>query len=601
MMPPIFQRLRERKLGQWMLAYSAGAFFVYTALDPAREIWGIPNTVIRAIHVLLVIGFFITLVLAWYHGEKGRQRVSGPELVIVAAMLVVAGAAISLVRAREDGVRPGHPELTAGAPDGRPSIAVLPCDNISPDPDDAYLADGIHEEILVRLQKISSLRSISRSSVLQYRQSRPAVNEIALALGAGFIGECSVRKDPDREQIRLTFQLLDTNGTQIRGETYDRDLTAENLFEMESNVASQIASAVRAEIIPDERARIQHVPTQNLSAYEAYLLGRHYVDRREDLSESLAEAVRWFEVALEEDPEFALAHAALAEVYDLMASWGLAEAPRDIWPLVAEEARQALAIDSTLAEAHTMLADWVLITSWDWEAAERGYQRAIQLRPGYDTAHLWYSVMLSAQGRGEESLAQGRIGSGLNPGAPSWVVGEAIRFFNARSFAEAIAEVEDALARGDPNNAMAMVWLCWAYLFNDDPERAGETIERAAAAGADSATVLGMTAMVHAKTGERQEALRVIGLLRGLSASGARYVDPFNIWPVLAALGEHDEALDWLEKGIEDQSYFTIYSLVSPLADPLRADPRYGVVLDRIRLGHLRRRFDSLASRQGTE
>jgi serine/threonine-protein kinase len=257
--PSLLERLKERNL--------AGAFFVYSGLDPARETWGIPETLIRGVHILLIAGFLITLVLAWYHGEKGRQRVSGPELLMVAALMVVAGVALTMLPQEAGGPESGAQESLATPLDDRPGIAVLPCVNHSPDPDDAYLAPSIHDEILLKLGRISAIRSMGRETVEWYRQHPLSPTELANELGVGFVGECSVQNDPNRDQVRLRFQLMDASGAQVWTQDYVTDLTTENLFDIQSDVAQKVAAALQAEIAPDEQTAISALPTADLNAY----------------------------------------------------------------------------------------------------------------------------------------------------------------------------------------------------------------------------------------------------------------------------------------------------------------------------------------------
>jgi TolB-like protein len=339
-MTTLLQRLRERKLVQWALAYLAGAWVVLQVMEVTAEPFGWPLAVQRGITVLLAVGFFVTLVVAWYHGEKGRQRVSGPELLMVAALLVIAGAALFLVRVEQGGPSASPIPESTHVEAEKPAIAVLPCDNISPNSEDAYLADGIHEEILLRLSKIQSLTSIGRKSVEWCRDNPRPIRDMAAELGVGFVGECSVRKDAGQNRIRLTFQLLDAStGGQIWAENYDRDLTAGNLLELESDVARQVAHTLRAVLTPEERARIEAVPTENLEAYYNYLRGRHLWNQR-----SLAafdSAVQYYNRAVLLDPEYARAYAGLAETYVLLPEYGGPSIPQ-ILPLARVATDRAL-------------------------------------------------------------------------------------------------------------------------------------------------------------------------------------------------------------------------------------------------------------------
>jgi serine/threonine-protein kinase len=206
-MASLLQRLKERKLFQWALAYLAGAWLVFQGIEVLAEPWNLSQSIIRAIHVLLGIGFVLVLVLAWYHGEKGRQRVSGPELLMIAALLVIAGILLAVARPKEEAATTS--EAATAVEGEKPAIAVLPFDNFRPNPNDAYFADGMHEEIIRQLPRISGIKVISRTSVMQCRESRPLARQIAGELGVGFLLEGSARKAED--QVRLTVQLIDVS------------------------------------------------------------------------------------------------------------------------------------------------------------------------------------------------------------------------------------------------------------------------------------------------------------------------------------------------------------------------------------------------------
>jgi TolB-like protein/Flp pilus assembly protein TadD len=370
------QRLKQRKIVQRGLAYLAGAFVVFQAVEVMAEPWGISPGVQRGIHIVLLIGLFITLVFAWYHGEKGRQRVSGPELLMVAALLVVAGVALSILGRSADST--GLAVSREG--DDRPGVAVLPCTNMSADPGDGYLAESLHDEILLKLQKISSLFSIGRTSVLGYAEDPPATHLIASALGVEFVGECSVQKYGD--QIRLIFQLLDGNtGGQLWAEDFDQTLTSTNLFDVLRQIAQEVALALQVEITPGEEAHISAVPTENTEAYGLYLRAREYFDRAryESAGENLGNAQNLLERATALDPTFALAFAELSQVFAAIWLFGI---DRSGDALAAQQAAadSALALQPHLPEAHRA-AGWVHYINNDFRLALDEYAIALEGAP----------------------------------------------------------------------------------------------------------------------------------------------------------------------------------------------------------------------------
>jgi serine/threonine-protein kinase len=589
--PPLLQRLRERKLVQWALAYLAGAFVVFQLLDALAEPLSLTPTIQRSVLVVVGIGFFITLILAWYHGEKGRQRVSGPELLMVAALLVVAGVALSLLSDDERVPEPSQVTAEARAGDGRPGIAVLPCANMSIDPEDEFLAPGLHDAILLRLQKISGLFSIGRTSVQQYAVDPAGTDVIASALGVGFVGECSVQKHGD--QIRLIFQLLDgVTGGQLWAEQYDRDLTAVNLFDIQSDLSQQVASQIGAVLTPDEQIRIGDVPTENLEAYEAYLLGRYHLGRRDDLVGAMSEAVRYFQLAIQQDPDLAVAHAGLAGAYGVKGTAGFND-PRESRPLAERWAGSALALDSTIAEARLWMALLRQEVS-DWGEVEKEIRRAIQLSPNDPMAHKLLADLLLVQGRIEEGLREGRAEVALDPLSSSTLAAQARRSLHSRRYDEAV-ELGEALRTRDPGNITAGWHLALSLILGGQSDQVRGLLSGAASApssmgpmeSAGAALIFGLMGMA--------DSARVY-LDEALSRSGDEYLDPGVVWPTYAALGEFDEAFAWLEQGLEVGAYSNAFVGVNPLADPLRDDPRFQAILDRIGLGHLKKRFDSLAA-----
>ncbi len=414
-MPPLLQRLRERKIVQWAVVYLAGAWLFLEALGFVADNFGWPTYITRSAIIIAAIGFLAVLVLAWYHGEKGRQRVSGAELLMIAALLAIAGMLLAILGPGEDAATTSEVAVMAPAVEGeKRAIAVLPFDNFSPNPGDAYFADGMHEEIITRLSQISELKVISRTSVMQYREVRKPVREIAAELGVDFILEGSARKAED--QVLLTVQLIDARKDEhLWADKYDRDLTAGNLFAIQSDVAERVAAALEVELTASERQRIERRPTESLTAYDLYLLGRYYWNQASE--EGLKRAIGYFEQAIEYEPDFARAYAGLADSYALATQgWGLA--PKEVFPKAREAATRALELDSTLAEAHASLGYVRMLFDWDWEGAETAFKRAIDLNPNYAPAHHWLALCYSARARHGEAIEEMKQALALDPLSP---------------------------------------------------------------------------------------------------------------------------------------------------------------------------------------
>ncbi|MFC1661088.1 tetratricopeptide repeat protein [Gemmatimonadota bacterium] len=455
--PTLLQRLKERKLVQWALAYLAGGFVILQILDALETPLGLTATIQQTILAIVVVGFFITLILAWYHGEKGRQRVSGPELLMVAALLVVAGVALSTLGGSEGS--PAGPTYTREG-DNRPGIAVLPCVNMSADPADAYLATSLHEEILVRLQKISSLFSVGRTSVLPYAENPTATHQIATELGVGFIGECSVRRATD--QIRLTFQLLDgPTGGQLLATNYDRPLTPENLFDIQTEIAEAVALALHAELTPIEQSRISAVPTGNTEAYMLFLQGEEYRNRASFLREDLQIAEHFFDRALALDSTFALAFASLSWVHGVM-----------YW-LNFDPLQDRLERQRTAAEAAFRLAPdlpqvrWALGASHyfhrDYASALEELTTAVEGLPGSAELWFWLGLVHRRLGHWDQALVALQKATTLDPRDANLFVEGGISFQFLHRYEEA-TEAFNRASELEPDLWDAELWRARTHL-----------------------------------------------------------------------------------------------------------------------------------------
>jgi TolB-like protein/Tfp pilus assembly protein PilF len=386
--PVLFQRLKDRKLTQWGVAYLAGAFVAFQVMDALAEPLSLSDWAQRAVLTLVVAGFFLTLVLAWYHGEKGQQRVSGPELLMVALLLFIAGLSISLLPGDEETAEPAAlSDLArfATLDDDRPTIAVLPLANLSADEENSYLAAGIHEELLRLLSLVRSLGIISRTSVLQYAGVDKNIREIAAELGARYIVEGSVQENQGR--VRIQAQLIDaTTDQHLWAERYDRSLV--DIFQLQSEVAEAIARALEAVVTPGEQERLEARPTQDPLAYDLYLRSAEYSSRGYSSSKENYDArIELLRQATRLDPDFALAHASLAHVF------GEGQLQHGYPPPDSALARaeRALALDPQLPKAHAAKG-WVLTFMGQFEAARASLQRAVTLDPSM--AYAWTGLSL---------------------------------------------------------------------------------------------------------------------------------------------------------------------------------------------------------------
>jgi TolB-like protein len=563
----VVRRLGRQRLVQWGFAYLAGAWFLLQVLDVFSETWGISQGVRQGAFILLSLGFFLTLVLAWYHGEEGRQRVSGPELLIIAVLLVIAGGVLSLVRPPSGEGPPADTLVQVPEQDDRVTIAVLPFENFSPNPEDTYFADGIHEEILSKLSGISSLRVISRSSVMQYRESRPTVAEMAAELGADFFLEGSARVAGGL--VRLTAQLIDAQGDDhIWAADYDQPLVLDSLIAVQSRIADSVAGKLAATLTPDERALIALSPTDNLEAYELYLHGRFLWNRRTELD--MRRALGLFQQAVALDSMYAFAYVGLADTYLTLHQHHFLDFDGAIPP--AEQALQrALSINPLLGEAHASLGS-VQESRLDIPGAIASFHRSLELAPNHATGHHWYALLMAKNGYFQEALTHIRIAAGLDPLSRMIDLSTGFVLHLSRDHSAAATHLE-AVANRAPDFALAWMRLGEAYAALGQYEDALAAMGRGVELEPYPNFVL-MLAWAHGKAGNREEARAVL--------EQVPFSDPLREAQVRVVLGETDLALQSLEEGIQVHSPTVQFLGVDPVWDPIRSDPGFQEVLGRL-------------------
>jgi TolB-like protein/Tfp pilus assembly protein PilF len=503
-------RLRRRKVVQWGLIYTAAAWGFLQGLEYVSATYDWPRHIQQYATLAFLIGLPIALVFAWYHGDRGQQRITTPEFAIVTLLLLLGGGVFWYYQraseaGRTDDARTANSaqrDIPSNVKDARPSIAVLPFDNRSRQADDAFFVDGIHDDILTQLSKVSALRVISRTSVERFRKSGLSVQQIAQQLGVRSILEGGVQRAGDR--VRINVQLIDaTTDAHVWAETYDRELIAANIFAIQSELAAAIAGELRASLTPDEQARVKRVPTQNLEAWEAYQLGRQRMASR--TTARLAQAKSYFSKAVALDPGFALAHVGLSDTAILQ--YGYAGTPLNVALAAAEQsADRALQIDRNLAEAWVSMAS-IAETRMQYDRAEKMYRRAIELNPNYATAHQWFANVLVIQNRLDESLAHLQTAANLDP--LSGIIQNALgqTFEAAGRFEEAEHRYQKAI-EVDPDMASPYVSLGNLFgLAHGRVDLAIPYLEKAAALDPGCPTCLASLAEAYRLIGDRRQAL----------------------------------------------------------------------------------------------
>jgi adenylate cyclase len=448
------------------------------------------------------------------------------------------------------------------------SIAVLPFTNLSPDPENEYFSDGVTEEILTVLAKIEDLKVISRTSAMRYKGSSQSLRQIGEELDVATILEGSVRRAGDR--VRIAAQLIDARTDQhLWAERYDRDL--EDIFAIQADVAERIVEALRVRLSPRERSRLAGRPTASVEAYQHYLKGLWYWNRRSP--EDVQVARTWFEKAIAADPAFAAAHAGLAMSEVFVAMWEAGTVKT--LARGREAARRALELDPGLAEGHAALAQ-IHLFDYDWEGAEREFRLALERNPGAADVRQLYSYYLGAMGRFDEAFAEIARAQELDPLSLVAITGEGDLCILARRYDDAVRLSLRALEL-DPTFGAARYPLAKAYYLSGRHEESIAEWERIGLLTPEDAQA--------ARAGlQKGEAAYLEGLIKMAPEKGA---PPSWVGSACAMVGRYDEAFEWLERAVETHDFLLVSLAVLPLYDPIRKDPRYQRLIERLGLQHV--------------
>jgi TolB-like protein/DNA-binding winged helix-turn-helix (wHTH) protein/Tfp pilus assembly protein PilF len=496
--------------------------------------------------------------------RPSRLRVA---LAFTLVVLVAVGSALWLVRMANN--------RTAAAPRLR-SIAVLPLENLSGDPSEEFFVDGVTDQLITDLAKVGSLRVISRTSVMRYKGTRKGLPEIARELNVDAIVEGSVIRSGQR--VRVTAQLIQAPTDQhLWAETYDRDLG--DILKLQGEVADAIAGQVRAHLTPTEQALIRRAHVVNPGAYDAYLKGRLYFVNEYTKPDSLKKAQRYFEESIQKDPNFALAYAGLADTYVYLA---FAEAlQKDQAYRSAKQAlAKALELDDSIGEAYDTLGLLSFEFDWDWNAADREFNRAIALAPSYSCAHEDRAIFLAFIGRRAEALAElakiDQLDYGFSAGHT-----ESATYYELQDYPNLIESSRRGLLF-DPNDWFQHFNLGVGYEGTGKVQEAISEYQKAMEISGNSRSAVAL-AHAYSAVGKRAEAEKILhDLERKLKQTSA---SPYTMATIYAGLGENDKAFEFLEKAYLEKSLDISWSLKSDLLfDSLRPDPRFQSLLRRIGL-----------------
>jgi len=494
---------------------------------------------------------------------RRTSRVSRRRIAAAIAGTLVTGAAIAafVTATRES-------SLTRASP----SLAVLP---LRGDPN--YFADGVTEALIARLGTVDTLRVISRTSSTRYRTDTP-LDVIRRDLQADVVVRGSIDRGTDR--VALTAELVDaTSGRQLWRNTFERP--ANEVLALENDAVQGIVDRLGVRISQARQAAMRVARAVDPVMYEAYLKGRFHWNKR--TNESLQQAVTFYQSAIERDPTYAPAHAALADCYNLLGTVQIgAASPRDMRPRARAAAIRAIQADESLAEAHATLA-YVSHYDWDWQMADREFRRAIELNPNLALAHTWYANYLVSRGRLEEALAEVRRAEQLDPFSLVVVTNVGWTLAYNRRWEEAIAAYRRALAL-DPTYVQARRRLASALMQTSRFDDAAAEVRQVLEMTRRSAAGLALLADLYAITGRQSDARAVLEELLTLARSG--YVSPTSLYEVYFRLGDRDNAFAWLDVALKERSNSTVYLVVDDFTDDVRNDPRYRHAIEMVGLPH---------------
>jgi TolB-like protein/class 3 adenylate cyclase/Flp pilus assembly protein TadD len=489
--------------------------------------------------------------------EKAAPAARPPRLLRAALLAGVLAAVLAA------GVFWTSSRRADSQPPERKSIAVLPFVNMSSDPENEYFSDGITEDLITALAKLSGLRVAARTSSFVFKGKNEPVEAMGAQLHVGAILEGSVARAGDR--VRITAQLIDAqNGFYLWSESYDRKL--EDVFAIRSEVAQTVAKSLEVTLEAGERQKLERKPTDDVEAYQLYLKGRYALATYKDFPQ----AMLYFQQAIERDPNYALAYMGMASYYASIADYALP--PREVVPRAREAAERALALDPTLAETHT----WLALVQWwydrDAAAARRSFEAALALQPDHAYTLVNYGTFLLAVGEADAGIAACRRAAELDPLSAEISTWNGLCLYMARRHPEAIEQLRVAIALS-PDYWYPHEWLASAYARTGRFPEALAELEIAERLDPNNAEIEGVLGRVQADAGNRAEALRILERLS--ERSRHEYVAITNLASVQIGLGEYDAALTSLARALDEREIPVSFWPVDPLVDPLRGDPRF--------------------------
>jgi serine/threonine-protein kinase len=579
---PLLAEFKRRRVFRALIAYGIAAFAVLQISEPLLHALHLPEWTLTFMVVALGAGFPIVILLAWAFdvSPSGIERTASVladrkagfegvrlTLILVGIGLLAAAPGVTWHFV----VRGGAQKLPERAsPTGRPSLAVLPFVNMSREKEDEYFSDGITEEVINALANVEGLHVVSRTSAFAFKGKNVSVRTIGEELAVASVLEGSVRREGSA--VRITAQLVNAaDGYHLWSQTYDRELR--NVFAVEDELARSIVDALRPRLVKASPLLVRQA-TASTEAHDLYLRGRHFWNKRTE--QGLTKAAELFQQAINLDASYALAHVGLADSTTLLIEYGNAR-PSDALPKAKAHAQRALELDGALAEPHASLGV-ISYFDFDWKEAEQQYRRAIELRPGYATAHHWYALLLVWLGRFGEARAEAERARQLDP--VSLIINNMVGVVSLwnRDYPRAIEEFTRTLEL-DSGFPPSRSGLRDAYFYSGRYSDALAQLDKGTEKGSDRLVV---RVRILLASGDRAAAT---ALLRDLEDhSTTERVSPLSLAGVYTALGDKEQALGLLEKAYAEREFWLRTLGIDPDWDPLRSDPRFQRLLRQLKL-----------------
>jgi TolB-like protein len=496
------------------------------------------------------------------HGPGSRRWlfIGGLALLPVVCLL-------SFLAWRRASIPPAHSP-------GKIVLAVLPFENLSRDPDQEFFSDGLTEEMIAQVGKLNreQMTVVARSSVAKYKGSKLAASEIGKELKADYLLQGSVRRWSDR--VRITVQLIQAqNQTDLWTESYDREL--KDLLAVQDSVVQSIASEIHIALTEEQKTRLANPRQTRPEAHEAYLKGRYYWNKRS--AEGMQKAEHYFQQAIDSDPNYAAAYSGLADCNSGL-TWHGFKSPADALPKAYVAARKAIEIDPQSAEAHASMG-LALSHSWDWAGAEAEFKRSLELDPQYANAHHWYGDYLSIKRRHNEALAEANRALELDPLNLMIGTWAALRYYQAHDYSRAIKQARNSVEL-DSNFAAAHLLLGEGYVQAGLRSEGISELKRAASLSSGSPLYTAQVGVALAAAGRRREALRIAHELETISKQ--RYVSPYGLAQIYAALQSDEDTFKWLQAAYGDRAVWMEYLAVDPVFDRYHSDHRFQELVERL-------------------